>query len=254
MSKRKLLVKVHASKEAAVKKIAAEIASLIRARALEGREAVLGLATGSTPVVLYKELIRLHRETGLSFSNVRTFNLDEYCGLAGTHDQSYRYFMNKELFDHVDIDKAKTFVPDGTVSPEGVPAMCANYEKMIRDAGGIDIQILGIGRTGHIGFNEPPCAATTRTHQVQLDELTIKDNARLFFHGKIEEVPTSAVTMGVGTILESRKIVLLAWGESKADIIHRSVMERPSEMCPASWLQNHANTVFVLDNAAATKL
>lgn len=254
MSKSKIVVKVSDTKEEAVKEVAAEIAALIRARAAEGKEAVLGLATGSTPVVLYKELIRLHKEEGLSFKNVTSFNLDEYYGLPGTHDQSYRYFMNTELFDHVDIDKVKTHVPDGTVPADKVAEMCAKYDADIKAAGGIDIQILGIGRTGHIGFNEPPCAADTRTHQVKLDELTIKDNARLFFHDKIEEVPTSAVTMGVGTILESKKIILLAWGDNKADIIHRSVCEAPSENCPASWLQNHDNCVFVLDKAAAAKL
>ncbi len=250
----KIVVKVYPTKEEAAKEIAAEIAALIRARAAEGREAVLGLATGSTPVVLYKELIRLHKEEGLSFKNVTTFNLDEYYGLDGTHDQSYRYFMNSELFDHVDIDKEKTHVPDGTVPPDRVTEMCEKYDADIKAAGGIDIQILGIGRTGHIGFNEPPCGPETRTHQVKLNDLTIKDNARLFFHGKIEEVPTSAVTMGVGTILDSRKIVLLAWGEGKADIIYKSLMEPPTEKCPASWLQKHGNCVFAVDADAASKL
>ena len=247
-------VTVSLTKEQAVKAVAAEIAALIRARAAEGKEAILGLATGSTPVVLYKELIRLHKEEGLSFKNVTTFNLDEYYGLPGTHDQSYRYFMNSELFDHVDIDKNKTHVPNGMVPQDQVAAACAQYDADIKAAGGVDIQILGIGRTGHIGFNEPPCGPETRTHQVTLDELTIKDNARLFFHGKIEEVPTSAVTMGVGTILDAKKVILLAWGEGKADIIKRSVKDAPSEMCPASWLQNHADCEFVLDTAAAAKL
>ena len=254
MSTSNIVTKVSDTKEEAVKAVAAEIAALIRARAAEGKEAVLGLATGSTPVVLYKELIRLHKEEGLSFKNVTSFNLDEYYGLPGTHDQSYRYFMNTELFDHVDIDKAKTHVPDGTVPADKVAEMCEKYDADIKAAGGIDIQILGIGRTWHIGFNEPPCGPDTRTHQVTLDEITIKDNARLFFHDKIEEVPTSAVTMGVGTILESKKIVLLAWGDNKADIIYRSVCEAPNENCPASWLQNHPNCVFVLDKAAAAKL
>ncbi len=250
----KIVVKVYPDREQAAKEIAAEIAALIRARAAEGREAVLGLATGSTPIVLYKELIRLHKEEGLSFKNVTSFNLDEYYGLPGTHDQSYRYFMNTELFDHVDIDKAKTHVPDGTVPADKVGEMCAKYDADIKAAGGIDIQILGIGRTGHIGFNEPPCAADTRTHQVKLNELTIKDNARLFFHDKIDEVPTSAVTMGVGTILESRKIILLAWGDGKADIVRKSLMDAPSEMCPASWLQKHSDCVFAIDAAAAARL
>lgn len=254
MSQSKIIIKVSDTKEEAVKPVAAEIAALIRARAQEGKEAVLGLATGSTPVVLYKELIRLHKEEGLSFKNVTTFNLDEYYGLPGTHDQSYRYFMNTELFDHVDIDKSKTHVPDGTVPQEKVEEMCAKYEQDIKAAGGVDIQILGIGRTGHIGFNEPPCGPETRTHQVKLDELTIKDNARLFFHGKIDEVPTSAVTMGVGTILDSKEIILLAWGDNKADIIHKSAREAPNENCPASWLQNHQHCTFVLDKAAAAKL
>lgn len=241
---------VHPDKTAAVKSVAGEIATLIRARAQAGKRAVLGLATGSTPIPLYAELVRLHREERLSFANVTTFNLDEYSGLGPDHDQSYRWFMQRQLFDHVDVKPAETHVPNGLA--KDVPAECAAYEAAIRAAGGIDLQVLGIGRTGHIGFNEPPAGPATRTRQVHLDELTRRDNASFF--GDVAKVPHHAVTMGVGTILDCRRVVLLAWGEGKADIVRRSVEEAPSDDCPASWLQRHAACDFVLDSAAAAKL
>ena len=243
-------IHVHTDKAAAVKAVAADIASLIRSRAKEGRRAVLGLATGSTPIPLYAELVRLHREEGLSFANVTTFNLDEYTGLAPDHDQSYRWFMQQQLFNHVDVKPAETHVPDGLA--KDVAASAAAYESAILAAGGIDLQVLGIGRTGHIGFNEPPAGPATRTRQVHLDELTRRDNASFF--GDVAKVPHHAVTMGVGTILDCRRVVLLAWGEGKADIVRRSVEDAPSDDCPASWLQRHAACDFVLDPAAAAKL
>lgn len=241
---------VHTDKAAAVRAVAADIAALIRGRAAEGRRAVLGLATGSTPIPLYAELVRLHREEGLSFRNVTTFNLDEYSGLGPDHDQSYRWFMQRQLFDHVDVAPAETHVPDGLA--KDVAASAAAYEAAIKAAGGIDLQVLGIGRTGHIGFNEPPAGPATRTRQVHLDELTRRDNASFF--GDVAKVPHHAVTMGVGTILDCRRVVLLAWGEGKADIVRRSVEDAPSDDCPASWLQRHAACDFVLDAPAAAKL
>lgn len=241
---------VHTDKAAAVRAVAADIAALIRGRAAEGRRAVLGLATGSTPIPLYAELVRLHREEGLSFRNVTTFNLDEYSGLGPDHDQSYRWFMQRQLFDHVDVAPAETHVPDGLA--KDVAASAAAYEAAIKVAGGIDLQVLGIGRTGHIGFNEPPAGPATRTRQVHLDELTRRDNASFF--GDVAKVPHHAVTMGVGTILDCRRVVLLAWGEGKADIVRRSVEDAPSDDCPASWLQRHAACDFVLDAPAAAKL
>lgn len=243
-------IHVHPDKATAVKAIAADIAALIRERAKAGRRAVLGLATGSTPIPLYAELVRLHREEKLSFANVTTFNLDEYSGLGPDHDQSYRWFMQRQLFDHVDVIPAETHVPDGLA--KDVAASAAAYESAIRAAGGIDLQVLGIGRTGHIGFNEPPAGPETRTRQVHLDELTRRDNASFF--GDVAKVPHHAVTMGVGTILDCRRVVLLAWGEGKADIVRRSVEDAPSDDCPASWLQRHAACDFVLDPAAAAKL
>lgn len=241
---------VHTDKAAAVRAVAADIAALIRGRAAEGRRAVLGLATGSTPIPLYAELVRLHREEGLSFRNVTTFNLDEYSGLGPDHDQSYRWFMQRQLFDHVDVTPSETHVPDGLA--KDVAASAAAYEAAIKAAGGIDLQVLGIGRTGHIGFNEPPAGPATRTRQVHLDELTRRDNASFF--GDVAKVPHHAVTMGVGTILDCRRVVLLAWGEGKADIVRRSVEDAPSDDCPASWLQRHAACDFVLDAPAAAKL
>lgn len=241
---------VHTDKAAAVRAVAADIAALIRGRAAEGRRAVLGLATGSTPIPLYAELVRLHREEGLSFRDVTTFNLDEYSGLGPDHDQSYRWFMQRQLFDHVDVTPSETHVPDGLA--KDVAGSAAAYEAAIKAAGGIDLQVLGIGRTGHIGFNEPPAGPATRTRQVHLDELTRRDNASFF--GDVAKVPHHAVTMGVGTILDCRRVVLLAWGEGKADIVRRSVEDAPSDDCPASWLQRHAACDFVLDAPAAAKL
>ena len=241
---------VHTDKAAAVRAVAADIAALIRGRAAEGRRAVLGLATGSTPIPLYAELVRLHREEGLSFRDVTTFNLDEYSGLGPDHDQSYRWFMQRQLFDHVDVTPSETHVPDGLA--KDVAASAAAYEAAIKAAGGIDLQVLGIGRTGHIGFNEPPAGPATRTRQVHLAELTRRANASFF--GDVAKVPHHAVTMGVGTILDCRRVVLLAWGEGKADIVRRSVEDAPSDDCPASWLQRHAACDFVLDAPAAAKL
>ncbi|OGF50230.1 MAG: glucosamine-6-phosphate deaminase [Candidatus Firestonebacteria bacterium GWA2_43_8] len=211
---------------------------------------VLGLATGSTPVKMYSELIKMNKAGKLDFSKVRTFNLDEYVGLQETHDQSYRYFMNFNLFDQVNIDKKNTNVPSGLA--KDIPAACAEYEKKIVAWGGIDIQVLGIGSNGHIAFNEPLSGMNTRTRKVSLTEGTIKDNARFF--AKQSDVPTFAVSMGNGTILEARKIVLLANGKNKAAVVAHMIEGAISHMVPASFLQTHADVVVVLDKDAASML
>lgn len=228
------------------------IEKLVRERQAENRPVVLGLATGSTPVRLYRELIRRHREEGLSFAHVVTFNLDEYDGLDGSHPESYRRFMQEQLFDHIDIPPENTHVPDGTCSRDQVFASCAAYEEAIVQAGGIDIQILGIGRTGHIGFNEPGSGPESRTRLVTLDSLTRRDAARDFL-GE-ENVPRHAITMGVGTILDAREVFLLAWGESKAGVMAEAVEGDPTPTLPASFLQRHSRCTFCVDEAASGQL
>jgi len=243
---------VHESSAAASAAVAGEIATLIRNRASRGRQAVLGLATGSTPQGVYEELVRLHREDGLSFRNVVTFNLDEYWPMAPAALQSYRRFMQEYLFDHVDIDPASTNVPNGTVAREQVQEFCDAYERKIRDAGGIDVQILGVGRTGHIGFNEPGSAVDSRTRLITLDRVTRMDAASDFFGER--NVPRQAMTMGVGTILEAKQIYLLAFGEHKAGIIKRAVEGEITPSVAASFLQRHPSARFMLDQASAAEL
>ena len=225
-------------------------AEIFARRIREKPDIVLGLATGGTPVGMYRELIRMHREEGLDFSRVRTFNLDEYVGLPPDHPQSYRYFMDKNLFDHINIDKSNTQVPDGMASD--LEAHCAEYEERIRAAGGIDLQLLGIGSNGHIAFNEPGSPFDSRTRVVELAESTIRDNARFF--DRPEDVPRKAVSMGLGTIMEAREIVLLASGENKADAVAKAVEGPVTEEVPASILQRHPNVTFVIDRDAASKL
>jgi glucosamine-6-phosphate deaminase len=236
----------------AARAVAAEMAALIRRRAQEGRFAVLGLATGSTPVALYAELIRLYREEGLSFRRVITFNLDEYYPLPPEHPQSYHQFMRTQLFNHIDILPENVHLPDGTASLAEVDARCREYEEKIRAAGGLDYQILGIGRTGHIGFNEPGSSRRSRTRLVALDPVTRRDAAGDF--GGEENTPRHAVSMGVGTILEARRVVLMAWGRHKADIVRAAIEEEPTTRITASFLQEHDNALFVLDQAAAEAL
>lgn len=243
---------IYEGAEAASIAVAIEIRNLIKERQKSNKATVLGLATGSTPVRLYRELIRMHREEGLSFANVITFNLDEYYGLSGDHPESYRRFMQDQLFDHVDIPNENTHVPDGLVAREEVFASCSAYEEAIKTHGGIDIQILGIGRTGHIGFNEPGSGPESRTRLVTLDSLTRRDAARDFL-GE-QNVPRHAITMGVGTILDAKKVFLLAWGEAKAEVIAQAVEETPTDIIPASFLQSHANCTFNVDESAASQL
>ena len=215
----------------------------------EKPDCVLGLATGSTPIGLYAELVKDCAEGKISFKDVTSFNLDEYRGLAGDHVQSYRYFMNDNLFDHVDIDKAATHVPDG-FNPDA-EAVGAEYEAAIKAAGGVDIQLLGIGHNGHIGFNEPCDCFPQCTHVVQLTESTINANSRLF--DSIDEVPREAYTMGIGTIMAARKILLVANGEGKAQIVHDALFGPVTPQVPASILQFHPDVTVVLDAAAAAK-
>lgn len=211
---------------------------------------VLGLATGSTPIGCYRELVRMHRAEGLDFSRVVTFNLDEYIGLPPTHPQSYRYFMNENLFNHVNIKIENTHVPNGL--SDDLQKTCKEFEEAIKKSGGIDLQLLGIGSNGHIAFNEPGSPFDSRTRVVKVSEQTIKDNARFF--KSIDEVPRQAISMGTGTIMEARKIILLASGAGKADAVAKSVKGPVTEEVPASILQTHPNCTFIIDEAAASKL
>ena len=245
-------ISVYASGATASAAIAREIAELIRDKAGRGETAVLGLATGSTPQSIYGELVRLHTAEGLSFRNVVTFNLDEYWPMKPDALQSYHRFMAEHLFDHVDIDPQNVHVPDGTLAQEEIPAYCEEYERRIREVGGIDCQLLGVGRTGHIGFNEPGSPRESRTRLITLDKVTRLDAASDFF-GEWN-VPRKAITMGVGTILEAKKVVLLAFGEQKATIIKQAVEGPVTQTVAASFLQEHATARFVVDLAAAGEL
>jgi glucosamine-6-phosphate deaminase len=252
MNKEKLPVEIFRSSEEASVFVAGQIASLIRQRQAEGKNVVLGLATGSTPVRVYDELTRIHREEKLSFRNVYTFNLDEYYPIHPDSLQSYVRFMKEHLFDLIDIPASQIHIPDGTVAEENVNRFCREYEEKIIRLGGIDIQLLGIGRTGHIGFNEPGSGKESLTRLITLDKITRTDAASDFF-GE-EYVPRRAVTMGVGTILKARKIYLMAWGETKSAIIKRTVEGEKSDSVPATYLQDHQNVQVILDDASATDL
>ena len=227
-------------------------AEMITAAVAANPRTALGLATGSTPVAMYDEMAKAVKEGRASYKQVRSWNLDEYVGLAPTHEQSYRYFMNENLFKKIDIDIANTHVLDGLAAdPE---AECEKYERQIKEAGGIDIQVLGIGSDGHIAFNEPGTSLSSRTSVVYLTPSTIKDNARLFFGGNEAEVPTRALSMGVGTICEAKKIILLAFGANKADAVKGMVEGGVSQFCTASALQMHKDAWVFCDEASASKL
>ena len=236
----------------ASKAVAFEIAKLIQEKNSKGEKCVLGLATGSTPQTMYNELVRLHKEEGLSFKNVITFNLDEYYPMDPEALQSYTRFMNEYLFNHIDIEKNNIHIPDGTLPIEKIEQYCHEYEQKIKNVGGIDLQILGIGRTGHIGFNEPGSNINSPTRLITLDYLTKLDAASYFFSQ--DNVPRKAITMGISSIFKSKRIILLAWGESKAGIIQRTVEGEITTLVPATYLQNHHNVTFVLDLAAASEL
>jgi glucosamine-6-phosphate deaminase len=243
---------VFRSSAEASRHVALLIEALIRTNNSAGRPTVLGLPTGSTPVGMYRELIRLHREEGLDFSRVITFNLDEYYPMSPQDRHSYHAWMWENFFKHVNIRPENIHIPDGTVPLNRMEEYCAEYEQAIRRAGGIDLMVLGIGRTGHIGFNEPGSPPTSRTRLVTLDPVTRRDAASGFF-GE-ENVPHQAITMGIGTILEARKIVLLAFGEHKAAVVRKAVEEEPSDAIAASFLQRHLDATFILDEAAAAEL
>ena len=232
-----------------------EAASLVGARIVARRvrekpNAVLGLATGQTPLLLYRELVRMHREEKLDFSQVTTFNLDEYVGLKPDHPASYNSFMWENLFRHINIQRDRVHIPDGMT--KDIPAFCKAYEEAMAAAGGIDLQLLGIGTEGHIGFNEPTSSLTSRTRIKTLTPQTRSDNARFF--GTEDAVPYHVITMGVGTIMESREILLLAFGASKAHAVAATVEGPITAMVPASGLQPHALTRVVVDEAAAAQL
>lgn len=236
---------IKAKDAAEVGRLAADIfQELINAKP----DCVLGLATGSTPLPLYRELIQREKDGKLSFAQVRSANLDEYKGLSGDHPQSYRYFMNENLFNHISIDPANTIVPDGLA--EDAEAMCAEYERKIEAMGGVDIQLLGIGHDGHIGFNEPCDHFPVATHEVELEEITRQANKRFF--NSIDEVPTAAYTMGIGTVMAARKVLLLATGKDKAEIVYKSFFGPVDPMVPASILQFHGDVTVIVDEAAGS--
>ncbi len=236
---------------AANRTVAREIDRLIRARGAAGKTTVLGLATGSTPVGLYRELIRMHVEEKLDFSRVVTFNLDEYLPLPKDDPHSYFRWMHETFFHHVNIKWENIHIPDGTLKPDEIEEFCIDYERKIRAAGGIDIQILGIGRTGHIGFNEPGSPKNSRTRAITLDSITRRDAGGGFF-GE-ENVPNQAITMGVASIMDARKVYLMAFGEHKAHVVYKAIEHPPTEAISASFLQEHPDAMFLLDPAAAAE-
>ncbi len=238
--------------ENASKWVAEEIAELIRQKEEKGETCILGLATGSSPIGVYKELVNLHKTKGLSFKNVVTFNLDEYYPMTPDRHQSYVYFMHEHLFNHVDILAENINIPDGTIKTNEIYEFCQNYEQKIQSYGGLDLQILGIGRTGHIGFNEPGSSLNSPTRLISLDSITIADAAGDFY--SIENVPTRAITMGIETIMKAKRIILMAWGEKKSSIIREAVEEPVNEKVPATYLQKHSNVEFILDAPAAGEL
>ena len=230
--------------------VAKAAAMIFAAQLAEKSDSVLGLATGSTPVETYRKMIELYNEGQMDFSKVKSYNLDEYVGLGPEHECSYRYFMQEQLFNHINIRPENTFVPSGVA--DNLDQVGLAYDEAVRAAGGVDLQLLGIGNNGHIGFNEPDDHFTSATHVVNLTESTIKANTRFF---KSEsEVPRQAISMGVGTIMSARKILLLALGEAKAQAVRDTVKGHISPRVPASVLQLHPNAIILLDEAAASKL
>jgi glucosamine-6-phosphate deaminase len=248
----KIPVKIFPDQQEASLFVAQQVAQLIREKQKKKEKCVLGLATGSTPKTLYAELLRMHREEKLSFKNVITFNLDEYYPIDNDALQSYNRFMRSNLFDHIDINPRNIHIPDGEIKKEEIKSHCAAYEKKIEEAGGIDLQILGIGNNGHIGFNEPGSGIYSKTRLITLDNSTRIANAYEF--ANISQVPRLAITMGISTILKAKKILLMAWGSSKADVVKRAVEQDDSEQVPASLLQNHDNVTFIVDEPASTEL
>lgn len=245
-------VRIFSNAKDGSKYAAAEIAKLIRDKQSRNEYCVLGLATGSTPKSLYNELVRMHTEEGLSFKNVISFNLDEYYPIEKEAWQSYNSYMHRLLFDHIDIDKKNIHIPNGELPKEEIKKHCAEYERQIEEAGGIDLQVLGIGNNGHIGFNEPGSSIYSKTRLINLENSTRLANAYEF--ANISEVPRLAITMGINTILKAKRIILLAWGPAKAPVVQRSVEGNVTEGVPASLLQQHGDCTFVLDEVAASEL
>ena len=243
------LAPIVVSPEEMARTVAAEIATLVRERREAGRTAVLGLATGRTMVPLYDELVRLHREEGLSFANVITFNLDEYLGLPTSHPASFRQTMAERLFDHVDLPPENAHLPDGELHESQIESRCAEYERSIAAARGIDLQLLGLGVNGHIGFNEPGSGADSRTRAVELAPSTRESASSRF--GGLPNVPERAITMGIATILEARRIRLLALGEGKRDILADVVSSPVTTDVPATLLRGHPDVKVYADPAAA---
>ncbi len=248
----KIPVQIYQSPKEGSEEVAREIAGLIKEKNTQGKYAVIGLATGSTPKSLYAELVRMHKEEDLSFKKVITFNLDQYYPMEPDALNSYHYFMRKFLFEQTDIDPKNYFLPDGMIPKEKIKEHCADYEKKIADAGGIDLQILGIGNNGHIGFNEPGSPVYSKTRLVTLENSTRLANSHEF--GNMSQVPRMAITMGISTIMKSKRIILMAWGKTKAPVIQRAVEGKPTEEVPASLLQNHDHCMFVVDEFAASDL
>ncbi len=230
--------------------VSEEAARLVADRLLQKPDLVFGLATGSTPLGLYRQLIRMHMEEGLDFSKVTTFNLDEYIGLPPQHDQSYHHFMRESLFDHINVDPRNIYLPDGMT--HDIDAFCDWYEAQMDRVGGIDLQILGIGTNGHIAFNEPGSSLGSRTRIKTLTERTVRDNTRFF--ARKEDVPRYAITMGIGTIMDAKELILLANGEGKAEAIRAAVEGPVTAMVPASIIQMHRRAYVIIDEAAASKL
>src|SRR5918993_4543216 len=248
----KIPVKIFNTSEQGSVYVAKEIASLIKLRQKEGKPCILGLATGSTPTRLYSELVSMHQKEGLSFKNVYTFNLDEYYPMQPEALQSYVRFMREHLFDHIDIPSKNIHIPDGTVPKEDVADYCKRYEDKIDSLGGLDVQVLGIGRTGHIGFNEPGSSEKSLTRLVTLDQVTRIDASSDFFGD--ENVPRKAITMGVGSIMKAKHVIMMAWGEGKASVIKKAVEGPVTDQIPSSFLQRHSSVQVVLDDAASSEL
>ncbi len=249
----KIPTRIFADPKEASRAVAKEIADLIRQKQKEGKNCILGLATGSSPKTVYAELIRMHKEEGLSFKNVISFNLDEYYPMEPDAIQSYWRFMREQLFDHVDIPKENYFIPLGTLPHNAIGEFCSSYEAKIDALGGLDFQLLGIGGNGHIGFNEPGSLITSKTRLMMLDHST-RAAATGDFGGDLTKVPKKAITMGVSKIMQAKRVVLLAWGERKAGVIAEAVEGMVTELNPASYLQTHHNALFVVDPAAASEL
>lgn len=238
-----MLVVIHSDQE----KASAQAAKIVADQIRDKRDSVLGLPTGNSPLTMYAELIRMHRDEGLDFSRVTTFNLDEYFGLDREHPQSFYRYIHENLLNHVNIRAENANIPDG--ASKDFARTCADYEATIKNAGGIDLQILGIGRTGHIGFNEPTSSLASRTRLKTLSDETINDNSKIS-----GDIPPVAITMGIATILEAKRILLLAFGEAKAEAVAKAIEGPISSSCSASALQMHPHVTFILDEAAAAKL